>query len=171
MGKCRRKGRGEGGRKEERKGERKEGLFLFTCLSIDFIPRAVKFVSMSVRTMTLLSFSPRIFLFHLPRSIATACVHLVKREELWTCVYTRENSSSSRSSLVYLDVVLWPFKTRQVHKIWADGRISTEPLGGLTCLYSQVGNPCMLQAACPLCVTACHTACLCSFAWHPAGTP
>lgn len=82
MGKCRRKGRGEGGRKEERKGERKEGLFLFTCLSIDFIPRAVKFVSMSVRTMTLLSFSPRIFLFHLPRSIATACVHLVKREEL-----------------------------------------------------------------------------------------
>ena len=38
---------------------------------------------------------------------------------------------------------------QQVHKIRADGKIFTGPWGCLTCLYSKVGNPCMLQAACP----------------------
>ena len=42
--------------------------------------------------------------------------------------------------------VLPPFKARQVHGICADGKIFM--LGRPTCLYSRVGEPCTLQAAC-----------------------
>ena len=45
--------------------------------------------------------------------------------------------------------MLPPFKARQVHGIRADEKIFTEPLGCLTCLYSQVGKPRMLKAMCP----------------------
>ena len=66
---------------------------------------------------------------------------------------------------VYTNV--WPpFKARQVHGIHADGKIFMESLGCLVCLYSWVGEPCMLQAAClsacfmalaPQCGTRCGT--------------
>ena len=54
--------------------------------------------------------------------------------------------------------MLQPFKAWQVHGLCTDGRIFTESLGCLVCLYSWVGEPCTLQAdfppACP-CVTHC----------------
>ena len=46
------------------------------------------------------------------------------------------------------DVVMPPFKAWQVHGISADGKIFMELLGCLACLYSWVGEPCMLQAVC-----------------------
>ena len=46
------------------------------------------------------------------------------------------------------------FKAGQVHRIPAERRKCAEPWGCLTCLYSRVGEPCMLQAVCP-------PACLC----------
>lgn len=51
--------------------------------------------------------------------------------------------------------VLWPFKVWQVHGIQADKRIFMELLGCLACLYAWMGEPRMLQAACPLRVSAC----------------
>ena len=62
--------------------------------------------------------------------------------------------------------VLPPFKARQVHGIGADGKILTEPLGCLACLYSQVGEPSRLH--CKLRVYL-HVSCPghCSPAWHP----
>ena len=44
--------------------------------------------------------------------------------------------------------MLSPFKARQVHGIRADGKIFKEPLGCRARLYSWVGEPCTLQAAC-----------------------
>ena len=44
--------------------------------------------------------------------------------------------------------VLPPFKVRQVHGIYADGKIFTEPLGCLACLCSWMGEPRTLQAMC-----------------------
>ena len=49
--------------------------------------------------------------------------------------------------------VLPSFKAGQVHGVREDGIIFMEPLGCLACLYSQVGEPGMLQAAC---LSACH---------------
>ena len=75
------------------------------------------------------------------------------------------------------------FKVRQVHGIHADGKIFTELLGCLACLYSWVGEPRMLQAAC-ICMShvmalapqrgthhgTCPLACLSSSS-PPAGSP
>ena len=44
--------------------------------------------------------------------------------------------------------MLPPFEARQVHGIGADGKIFMEPLGCLEHLYSSVGGPRTLQAAC-----------------------
>ena len=41
-----------------------------------------------------------------------------------------------------------PFKARQVLGIHADGKVFMEPSGCLACLYSRVGEPRTLQAAC-----------------------
>ena len=53
--------------------------------------------------------------------------------------------------------MLWPFKSWQVHGIWAERRLLLELLGFLTWLYSRVGNPHMPQAAClPACLCVAH---------------
>ena len=52
--------------------------------------------------------------------------------------------------------VLWLFKVWQVHGVQEDKRIFMELLGCLACLYSWVGEPRTLQAACPLHVSTCH---------------
>ena len=78
-------------------------------------------------------------------------------------------------------------EARQVHGICTHGKIFTEPLGCLACLYSWVGEPLMLQAACLsacLCMSqvmalapqhgthggTCPTSCLSSSS-PPAGSP
>ena len=55
---------------------------------------------------------------------------------------------SSPRGLFFVYTSLLPAKARQVHGIHADGKIFMELLGCLACLYSWVGEPCMLQAAC-----------------------
>ena len=60
--------------------------------------------------------------------------------------------------------VLLPFKARQVHCICADRKIFTETFGCLPCLYSWVGELCMLQAAC-------LSACLMSWPLLPSMAP
>ena len=46
------------------------------------------------------------------------------------------------------EIVLSPFKARQVHGIRGDGKIFMETLGCLACLYTHVGKPRMMQAVC-----------------------
>ena len=53
-----------------------------------------------------------------------------------------------RNFFLHFGPVLGPFKAWQVHGIHTDGKISKEPLGCLACLYSWVGEPRTLQAAC-----------------------
>ena len=65
--------------------------------------------------------------------------------------------------LMYV-VVLPPFKSRQAHGIHADGKIFTGPLGCLACLYSWLGEPHTLQAACLF-------ACLMSWPLLPSVAP
>ena len=60
--------------------------------------------------------------------------------------------------------MLPPFKARQAHGIHANGKIFMEPLGCLVCLYSWVGKPRMLQAAC-------LSACLMSWPLLPSMAP
>ena len=56
-----------------------------------------------------------------------------------------------------LGTVLQPFKAWQVHGIQTDGKIFTEPLGCLACLYSWVGDPRTLQVVClPACLCMTH---------------
>ena len=60
--------------------------------------------------------------------------------------------------------MLPPFEARQVHGTHADGKIFMEPLGRPECLYSRVGEPRMLQAAC-------LSACLMSWPLLPIVAP
>ena len=60
--------------------------------------------------------------------------------------------------------MLPPFKARQVHGIRADGKIFSELLGCLACLYSWVGEPRKLQAVC-------QSACLMSWPLPPSMAP
>ena len=60
--------------------------------------------------------------------------------------------------------MLPPFEARQVHGTRADGKIFMEPLGRPECLYSRVGEPRMLQAAC-------LSACLMSWPLLPIVAP
>ena len=84
-----------------------------------------------------------------------------------------------RRILTAMPIELPPFKARQVHGIHADGKVFTEPLGCLACLYSQVGEPhaascvsiCMSQVVAPAPHRGtCPHGCL-SSSTPPAGSP